>query len=93
MESRFYEGDVWNGKFAKRIVSSLIFTIFSLVGEGEELRGGRLWRAAKNIIYRTATARCWAAAHVHPLGYARDPRAVDLGTKNREPRTDRKNRG
>ena len=25
----FYEDDVWNGKFAKRIVSSPIFTIFS----------------------------------------------------------------
>ena len=26
----FYEGDVWNGKFAKRIISSSIFAIFSL---------------------------------------------------------------
>ena len=34
MEFYFYEYDVWNGKFAKRIVSSFIFTIFSADGDG-----------------------------------------------------------
>jgi len=41
LESYFYDDDVWNGKFTKRIVSSPIFTIFSRQEQRDEEEGQR----------------------------------------------------